>query len=57
MWSNKLTNMSSAPKAFESLSKRYKDTLYVFYVMLYSALKTYEVYLEKGISYDIYVKP
>lgn len=56
MWSNKLTHMSSAPKAFESLSRRYKDTIYVFYVMLYSALETYNHYLEKGISYDIYIE-
>lgn len=51
----RLTNMTSAPKAFQSLTKHYPDTLVQLYVMLYSALETYELYQAKGISYDVFL--
>ena len=55
-YSTRLTSMTTAPYAFQSLTKQFKDTLLQLYVMLYSALETYNIYQSKGISYDVYIE-
>jgi hypothetical protein len=54
-YKTRLTSMTTAPLSYQSLTKQYKDTLMQLYVMLYSALETYNIYQSKGIGYDIFI--